>query len=140
MKSNTFCLSLNKGIQSGPFNIYQARNGGINLYLNHRHTQLSHSQIEDLRIPVHELRDFDEKSYKSFYENEQNLQVAIEIEGGNAQYVYSTSNLISVAVVDIDNMKATDPGEEYSPGIFPVEILSVHKMNKYLESATKIIE
>ena len=71
---------------------------------------------------------------------EENAIVAIEIEGGNVQSVYSTSDRIGVTVVDIDNMKATDPGEEYTPGIFIVEVFSHEKMNTYLESATKIIE
>ena len=70
MKSNTFNLSLNSGIESGAFNIYQGRNGGIYLHMSHSCTLLLRNQIDDLQLPIWNLRDFDKNGFLDFYSND----------------------------------------------------------------------
>ena len=80
MKSNTFSLSTNNGIQTGAFNIYQGKNGGIYLFIDHCHTLLSQSQILDLQLPVDQLRDFDQRIYRAFYSKAHSIQTDIPCE------------------------------------------------------------
>ena len=50
--------------------IYQARNGLIYLSLGHAYTVLTEKQVNELRVCVQELEDFDYELYKKAYENE----------------------------------------------------------------------
>ena len=70
MKSNTFFLSMNKGVQSGSFNIYQGSNGGIYLSMSHFNTLLLQNQISDLQIQIEDLRNFDKARFAEFYSME----------------------------------------------------------------------
>lgn len=51
------------------FNIYQARNGGVYISSGSLSTELSRKQIDDLRIDVYSLDDFDYECFKKHYED-----------------------------------------------------------------------
>lgn len=51
------------------FNIYQAKNGGIYISKGSLYTELSRKQIEDLRIDVYSLDDFDYECFKNHYKD-----------------------------------------------------------------------
>ncbi|MBD5554868.1 MAG: hypothetical protein HDQ95_05840 [Roseburia sp.] len=52
------------------FNVYQARNGAICISSGSSYTKLSKKQIEELRICVYDIEDFDYEDFKRHYENE----------------------------------------------------------------------
>ena len=52
----------------GYFHIYQARNGAIMLSMGSSTITLTKEQVNTLSISYYELTDFDEVSFKKFYE------------------------------------------------------------------------
>lgn len=68
MEPNTFSYQLaSNRHDSGAFNIYQARNGGIYLVMQNYHTLLLQRQVEELHLPISELSDFLLSDYQAFY-------------------------------------------------------------------------
>lgn len=65
--TNGFIYEINKGVCKGFFNLYQARNGSIQICMGSANTLLTVTQINDLRITVYELKDFDIDLYNKFY-------------------------------------------------------------------------
>ncbi len=68
-KNNYFTYNSNtpSGIAEGDFNIYQARNGGIALIMGDALTFLTLRNLEDLKIDVSELKDFDQTDFRKYY-------------------------------------------------------------------------
>ena len=54
----------------GPFNIYQARSGGIILLMGIKFIYLNKNQVEELNINAYELEDFDHNAYLNYYNEE----------------------------------------------------------------------
>jgi len=73
IKTNYFSYATKEGHNSGLFNIYQSKNGGIILSLNNVHTTLRYRQIQELSLYVYALIDFDIESFCRFYHNEMNF-------------------------------------------------------------------
>ena len=69
MKKNTFNRIIVGGSVSGSFNIYQAKNGTIQLLMSDKNIGLTLDQINELSLDLYELVDFDvdlfQKAYKT---------------------------------------------------------------------------
>ena len=69
LKNNKYSMEVNQGMVKGFFNIYQGRSGKIFLMLNNSITELKESQINDLKLDIYELIDFDYDLYRKAYSN-----------------------------------------------------------------------
>ncbi len=66
--TNQFSYSLsNNSYSKGLFDIYQAKNGGIQLCMGNSHTALTHAQVVELHIPCYELKEFSQDDFNNFY-------------------------------------------------------------------------
>lgn len=64
---NKYCYEIKDGKCKGYFNIYQAKNGSIQLMMGNCNTTLSAKQILDLRIDTFDLIDYDHDKFIEFY-------------------------------------------------------------------------
>lgn len=62
-----YSYDIQGGYVYGAFNIYQARNGSLQLVMGNRHTELTKKQIDDLNIDVYSLIDFDDRQFSLYY-------------------------------------------------------------------------
>lgn len=67
---NMYSFEIRNGECTGYFNIYQARNGSIQLLIGNCNTTLTYQQILDLNINVYELIDYDHDNFIKFYKEE----------------------------------------------------------------------
>jgi len=63
-KQNQYCYQTATGTATGFFNIYQARDGAVYLFMNNKSCKLSLEQIGKLEIDIFNLEDF---IYEDFY-------------------------------------------------------------------------
>lgn len=68
--NNKFCYEIKNGKCSGYFNIYQAKNGSIQLVMGNCCTTLTSQQVLDLNLDVFPLIDYDHDKYIEFYKEE----------------------------------------------------------------------
>lgn len=68
--NNKFCYEIKNGKCSGYFNIYQAKNGSIQLIMGSCHTTLTSQQVLDLNIDVFSLIDYYHDKFREFYKEE----------------------------------------------------------------------
>ncbi len=68
--NNKFCYEIKNGKCSGYFNIYQAKNGSIQLVMGNFYTTLTSQQVLDLNLDVFSLIDYDHDKYIEFYKEE----------------------------------------------------------------------
>lgn len=70
---NRYTYEVTGGSVSGDFNIYQAKNGSIQLLMGNKNIELSEEQVNKLSIDVYSLYtmgcDFDYDLYKNFYKS-----------------------------------------------------------------------
>lgn len=66
-KENAFTYNTKDGRAKGSFNIYQDREGALQLVMGNRSTRLAYSQIEALGINVYDLIDFNHSAFKAHY-------------------------------------------------------------------------
>lgn len=64
---NQYSIETNDGNIKGYFNIYQAKNGKINLLMSNNYTELNLKQINDLDLDIYSLIDFDYDDFKKAY-------------------------------------------------------------------------
>lgn len=64
---NQYSMEINNGSIKGYFNIYQAKNGKMNLLMGNNYTELSLKQINDLGLDIYSLVDFDYDDFKKAY-------------------------------------------------------------------------
>ncbi|MHB8281312.1 MAG: hypothetical protein ACYDDE_00740 [bacterium] len=65
---NIFTYEISQGTYiKGYFDIYQAKNGKIFITMGNGNTELNYKQVEDLRIDVYDLIDFDYDLFKKAY-------------------------------------------------------------------------
>ena len=64
---NKYTYNIQGGSESGVFNIYQDRKGALRLLMGNTQTELTFSQINDLRISIHDLIDFDYNEFMKYY-------------------------------------------------------------------------
>ena len=64
---NKYTYNVKGGCVSGVFNIYQDRNGALRLLMGNSHIELTFSQINDLKIDVYELIDFNYNEFIKYY-------------------------------------------------------------------------
>ena len=67
MKANNFRYAVNNGWKGGYFNIYQARNGSIQIIMGDAHTCLTYQQVSELFLDVYSLIDFDYDIFLKYY-------------------------------------------------------------------------
>lgn len=67
---NNFSYQIKNGRCKGYFNIYQAKNGSIQLQMECCNTTLTKQQILDLNIDLFELIDYNHDDFLKFYEKE----------------------------------------------------------------------
>lgn len=63
----TFCYPIANGVAKGLFNIYQGKYGGVFLTMNYEGIQLTPGQVDQLKIDVYALVDFDHDLYQQAY-------------------------------------------------------------------------
>lgn len=68
--NNKFCYEIKNGKCSGYFNIYQTKNGSIQLTMGSCHTTLTSQQVLDLNIDVVSLIDYNHDKFREFYKKE----------------------------------------------------------------------
>jgi len=77
-----YCYEITGGSVKGDFNIYQAKNGSIQLLMGNRNVELSQEQVLKLGIDVYSLIDFEYDDYKAHYNithsPKENLENAVE--------------------------------------------------------------
>lgn len=66
----TYVGSHGRLVVSGYFNIYQARNGRICIVMGSSFTALTKQQVDELKIDVYTLADFDYDAYLQAYMEE----------------------------------------------------------------------
>lgn len=68
--NNKFCYEIKNGKCSGYFNIYQAKNGSIQLVMGNCCTTLTSQQVLDLNLDLFSLMDYNHDKYIKFYKEE----------------------------------------------------------------------
>lgn len=68
--NNKFCYEIKNGKCSGHFNIYQAKNGSIQLVMGNCYTTLTSQQVLALNLDLFSLIDYDHDKYIEFYKEE----------------------------------------------------------------------
>jgi hypothetical protein len=71
--SNTFTFDIDNAKLKGAFNIYQSIYGGVYIMMGNYTTLLSYKQINELNIPVRDIKNFDMDKFILFY-NINNLE------------------------------------------------------------------
>lgn len=67
VKTFQYTYDTNKGTHKGFFNIYQAKNGSIQLCMGHINVPLTKEQVDKLPINPYALNDFDQEKYNEYY-------------------------------------------------------------------------
>lgn len=140
----TYNDNTSKGTNEGAFNIYQARNGGIALVLGDGLTFLTIQNLQDLKIDVTELKDFDTAEFRQYYKithtfNPPNYQDTKSEEGAGCtpQGCTPSSNVHSVFQGILSGIS---PQVKPEASFIHPELQSAYVANEFLQFTSYILD